>query len=400
MSRHALKRIGALALPALFLCPPPAGAASPSPPAAWVWDLPSYIPPPRVPTDNPMSEEKFQIGRHLFYDARLSGNGTISCASCHLQERAFTDGRPTAIGATGEHTPRNAPSLINAVWHATFTWANPALVTLESQMDGPMLGEHPVEMGINDTNKPSILARLKADPYYPEHFKEAFPDRADPMNFEMIVKAIATFERGLVSFDSKYDRYLQGKTTLTGAEDRGHDLFFGEKGECHHCHGSSNFDDQFVHAKSREAETPFNNTGLYNIDGKGGYPAPNRGLFESTGNPGDMGKFRAPSLRNVAVTGPYMHDGSAATLEDVIEIYSQGGRNIETGPLAGDGRISPVKSDLIVKIDLKPQEKADLIAFLKTLTDETLFTSERFSSPWTGTKEPGHEAGADSAPAR
>lgn len=389
-----MRGIAVFALPAfLFGATVAAIAEPPAPATGWTWDLPSYIPLPREAADNPMSEAKFQLGRHLFYDTRLSGNGAISCASCHLQERAFTDGRSTSIGATGEHTPRNAPSLVNAVWRATFTWANPALVTFESQMDGPMLGEHPVEMGVTDANKPEILARLRADPYYPQHFKEAFPDAGNPMTFASIVKAIATFERGIVSFDSRYDQYLQGKATLSAAEQRGHDLFFGEKGECHHCHGSSNFDDQFAHAKSREVETPFHNTGLYNIDGKGGYPAPNRGLYEMTGNPDDMGKFRAPSLRNVAVTGPYMHDGSVATLEDVVEIYAQGGRNIETGPDVGDGRFSPVKSDLIVKIDLSPQEKADLVAFLNTLTDETLLGSPRFSDPWTGNAGLRREAG-------
>jgi cytochrome c peroxidase len=119
-----------LALAALGLVFAPAAYAEQPNPAAWMWDLPSYVPPPRVPADNPMSEEKFQLGRHLFYDKRLSGNGTLSCGSCHLQARAFTDGRMTGVGSTGEHTPRNPPSIVNSAWHATYTWANPALVTL------------------------------------------------------------------------------------------------------------------------------------------------------------------------------------------------------------------------------------------------------------------------------
>lgn len=356
--------------------------AEPAKQTGWKWDLPNYVPPPRVPADNPMSEEKFQLGRRLFYDKRLSGNGTISCSSCHLQERAFTDGRVVSVGSTGENTPRNAPSIINSGWHGTLTWANPALVTLERQMTNPLMGERPIEMGVNDSNKNEILARFRADPDYRKWFKEAFPDKIDPISLETIVKAISAFERGVVSFNSRYDQYLQGKLKLTEAEQRGHDLYFGEKAECHHCHGSVNFNDQFVHVKTREAETPFHNTGLYDIDGKGGYPLPNRGLFDITSDPDDMGKFRAPSLRNIAVTGPYMHDGTVATLEDVIEIYSKGGRKIEKGPNAGDGQASPLKSGLIVKIDLTPQEKADLVAFLKTLTDETLLTSPRFSDPW------------------
>ena len=251
-------------------------------PAAWTWDLPFYVPPPRVPADNPMSEEKFQLGRHLFYDKRLSGNGTLSCGSCHLQARAFTDGRMTGVGMTGEHTPRNPPSIVNSAWHATYTWANPALVTLERQAENPLFGERPIEMGVNDANRAEIVARFRADADYRRWFKEAFPEKADPISFETIIKAISAFERGVVSFNSRYDQYLQGKVKLTEAEQRGHDLYFGEKAECHHCHGSVNFDDQFVHAKTREVETPFHNTGLYNIDGKGGYPYPNRGLFDLT----------------------------------------------------------------------------------------------------------------------
>lgn len=378
-----MNRASFVVLAALSLAPASQVFAEQAPQAAaWSWDLPSYVPAPRVPADNPMSEAKFQLGRHLFFDKRLSGDGSLSCGSCHLQARAFTDGRETSLGMTGEHTPRNAPSVVNSAWHATYTWANPALVTLERQMENPLFGERPIEMGVNDANRAEIVARFRVDPNYQRWFKEAFPDRADPISFETIIKAISAFQRGVVSFNSRYDQYLQGKIKLTEAEQRGHDLYFGEKAECHHCHGSVNLDDQFVHAKTREADTPFHNTGLYNIDGKGGYPYPNRGLFELTGEADDMGKFRAPSLRNIAVTAPYMHDGTVATLEDVIEIYSQGGRKIDSGPNAGDGRASPIKSGLIVKIDLTPQEKADLVAFLKTLTDETLLTSPRFSDPW------------------
>jgi cytochrome c peroxidase len=377
-----MTRAHLLLLAALGLVSAPAAFAEEPKPSAWTWDLPSYVPPPRVPPDNPMSEEKFQLGRRLFYDKRVSGNGTLACASCHLQERAFTDGRVTAIGSTGEHTPRNAPSIANAAWHATLTWANPALVTLERQMENPLFGERPIEMGVNDRNKAEIVARFRADPDYRKWFKEAFPEKADPISFETIIKAIAAFQRGVISFSSRYDEYLQGKIKLTEQEQRGHDLYFGEKAECHHCHGSVNLDDQFMHAKTREVETPFHNTGLYNVDGKGAYPFPNRGLFDVTGDSEDMGRFRAPGLRNIAVTGPYMHDGSVATLEEVVEIYSKGGRKIETGPNVGDGVESPLKSSLIVRIDLSPQEKADLLAFLKTLTDETLLTSPRFSDPW------------------
>jgi cytochrome c peroxidase len=348
----------------------------------WTWSLPSFLPPPRAPAENPMSETRFQLGRKLFYDTRLSGNGKESCASCHLQKFAFTDGRKFSVGSTGETTPRNAPSIVNAAWRATLTWANPAMVTLERQMEAPLFGEGPIEMGVNDQNKKEILGRFKSDADYRRAFAEAFPGEPDPISFGNIIKAISVFERGVVSASSKYDLYLEGKATLTPEETRGKDLFFGEKAECHHCHGSVNFDDHFYHAKTREIETPFHNTGLYNIDGKSAYPAPNRGLFESSGAAEDMGKFRAPSLRNIAVTGPYMHDGSVATLEEVIDIYAAGGRNVTSGSEKGDGRLNSHKSELIVPIDLSEQEKRDLLAFLKTLTDEELLTSSRFSDPW------------------
>ncbi len=328
---------------------------------------------------NPHSEEKFQLGRQLFYDARLSGNGTQSCASCHHQDKAFTDGRPLAIGSTGETHPRNAQGLANVVYHATLTWANPALLELERQMEVPMFGEHPVEMGINDRNKDEVLQRFRSDSKILAQFKSAFPKDGEPVSFGNIIAAIATFERALISNNSRYDQYLRKEVSLNEAELRGLNLFMGEKAECFHCHGSFNFNDQVRFVGLTDVQTPFHNTGLYNIDGKGGFPFPNRGLFEFTTKPQDMGAFRAPSLRNVAVTAPYMHDGSIASLEQVLDFYAAGGRVISTGLYAGDGRTNPYKSGLINRIDLTEQDKADLIAFLKTLTDQQFLSNPRFS---------------------
>jgi cytochrome c peroxidase len=350
--------------------------------ASWRWDLPVNFATPAVPADNPMSEEKFQLGRYLFHDTRLSGNGTQACASCHLQNLAFTDGKAVATGSTGEKTARSAMPIANAAYHPTLNWANSATTSLEQQMETPLFATSPVELGINDGNRATVLKRFQDDSDYVARFGRAFPGEASPINFTNIIKAIATFERGMLSGDSRYDRYQKGQATLTASEERGRNLFFTEKAECFHCHGSFNFNDQLKHAGSRSVETPFHNTGLYNIDGKGGFPAPNRGIFELTGKAEDMGAFRAQSLRNVAVTAPYMHDGSIATLEEVLDFYAAGGRHITSGPLAGDGRNNPYKSDLISRIDLDAQEKADLIAFLKTLTDENLLTSSRFSNPF------------------
>ncbi|MBS0370644.1 MAG: di-heme enzyme [Proteobacteria bacterium] len=350
--------------------------------ASWNWNLPVNFATPAVPADNPMSEEKFQLGRRLFYDTRLSGNGTQACASCHFQNLAFTDGKAVSTGSTGQLTARGAMPIANSAYHPTLTWANPTLTSLEKQMEVPLYGTNPVELGINDGNKAAVLQRFQADSDYVGRFARAFPGEAAPLNFTNVIKAIATFERGMLSGDSRYDRYQKGQATLSAAEERGRTLFFGEKAECFHCHGSFNFNDQLRHAGSREVETPFHNTGLYNIDGKGAYPSPNRGVFEITGKAEDMGAFRAQSLRNVAVTAPYMHDGSLASLEEVLDFYAAGGRNLTTGPHAGDGRANPYKSDLISRIDLNAQEKADLIAFLKTLTDESLLTSSRFANPF------------------
>lgn len=349
---------------------------------SWQWTLPKGFPLPRVPADNPMSAEKVDLGRFLFYDTRLSGNGTFSCASCHQQDKAFTDGRTVAIGATGEAHPRNTQSLANVAYHPTLTWANTALTRIEQQMEVPLFGLDPVEMGINDANNAEVLQRVKDAPLYADKFRRAFPGEAQPIHWINIKKSIASFQRSLISTNSRYDRQVQGRGTLTEQEQRGLQLFFGEKAECFHCHGSANFNDQLVHAATRVLETPFHNTGLYNVGGDGSFPVPNRGLFELTGVPTDMGRFRAPSLRNVEKTAPYMHDGSIATLEAVLDFYAAGGRNIESGPHAGDGRRNPFKSSLVGQITLDAQDKADIVAFLKTLTDEEFLTSPRHANPF------------------
>ena len=354
-----------------------------TPPAeVWAWNLPPGFPTPRVPADNPMSASKVELGRHLFHDRRLSGNGTQACAGCHEQARAFSDGRPTALGSTGEPHPRNAQHLSNVAYHATFTWANPSLVTLERQAETPLFGEGPVEMGVNDGNRETVLQRLRDDPSYPARFAAAFAGEPSPIHWTNVVKAISAFQRTLISGNSLFDRWLQGKAVFTPAQERGKDLFFGERAECFHCHGGFNFNDQAVHAGSRIVETPFHNTGLYNLDGKGALPEPNRGVFELTARPADMGLFRAPSLRNVEVTGPYFHDGSATTLAEVVGIYAAGGRHITSGPYAGDGRASPLRSDLITRIDLSAQDQADLVEFLKTLTDRAFLSDPRHADPF------------------
>lgn len=350
--------------------------------SAWRWMLPKGFPQPRVPKANPMNAAKVEVGRRLFYDTRLSANDTQSCGSCHRQELAFTDGRATAIGATGQSHPRNSQSLANVAYNATLTWANPALVTLERQMEVPLFGENPVEMGVTDANQARVLSRVRRDDWYAERFPRAFPGRQRPITWTTIIRSIAAFQRSMIAADSRYDRYLRGKAGLSTAETRGMNLFMGERAECHHCHGSFIFNDQATYVGAAVEPPAFHNTGLYNLGGTGAFPEPNRGVFEVTGRRADMGRFRAPSLRNVALTAPYMHDGSIATLAEVVDHYASGGRVIRDGPLAGDGRTNRYKDPLISGIELSDRDRADLVAFLGTLTDRTLVTDPRFSDPF------------------
>lgn len=356
--------------------------STPKPLTEWRWDLPAHFPVPKVPTDNPMSEEKFQLGRSLFYDKRLSGNATFACASCHFQNLAFTDGKAVATGSTGEHTLRSAQHLANSAYHPYFTWANYSLASMERQMLNPLLGENPVEMGVNDQTLPVILQRLRSDEKYVEQFRRIFPDEKEPISLNNVIKAISAFQRGLISANSKYDQHLQHKVALSESEERGRVLFFSDKAQCSQCHGSFNFNDQVITADSAEVSTLFHNTGLYNLDGKGAFPDKNRGIAELSNRLEDMGMFRAPSLRNVAVTAPYMHDGSIATLEQVLDFYAGHGRVITSGSNKGDGRKSPLKDKRIDRIKLSAQDRSDVIAFLKTLTDQEFLSNPRFADPF------------------
>lgn len=352
----------------------------------WVWNLPLGFPPPVVPPDNPMTVEKVELGRYLFHDVRLSGNGTQSCASCHDQALAYSDGRVVPVGSTGEDGVRNAMALSNVAYHSTLTWANPALVQLEQQAPIPMFGEVPVELGITG-HEDEVLARIADDPAYRDLFAAAFPnlDEEERIDWDRVVDGLASFVRALVSFDSPYDRFAYGgdTTAMTDSEKRGMQLFFGERCECHHCHGGPLFSNSFVTANSAEPERPFFNDGLYNIDGEGAYPPDNTGLYAITGQPWDMGKFRPPSLRNLAHTAPYMHDGSMATLDEVVDMYAHGGRVIESGPYAGDGSTNPYKSAFLPGFRLTDQERRDLSGFLlEALRDDTLLVDPRFSDPF------------------
>jgi cytochrome c peroxidase len=344
-------------------------------PGGYAWNLPPGFPKPRVPAGNPMSEVKARLGRYLFYDARLSVNGKRSCAACHRQELAFTDGRATSVGATGEFHPRGAMSLVNVAYSAALTWSNPSLRSLEEQARIPMFSRHPVELGLRGREN-AVLAALRADPIYRELFPRAFPGpqrqphREDVFTIANVARALATFERTIVSARSPYDRFHTGgeEDAISESAKRGETVFFSRPvAGCFRCHGGFNFSDAVAFEGSGQAPAKFHNTALYQE-----YAWPNRGIFEHTRQPSDAGKFKAPSLRNIALTAPYMHDGSVATLEEVLDHYAAGGR----------GHANPNKDPLIRKIELTPQNRVDLLAFLRSLTDAEVLRDPRFSNPW------------------
>lgn len=347
------------------------------------WDLPEGVFAPRVPDSNPITKQKVELGRYLFYDKRLSANQKQSCSSCHFQKYAFADKNTVGIGSTGVHGLRNPNSLTNTAYYTSYSWANPALGTLERFIIIPITGDDPVEMGVFPEYEEEVLVRFENNETYQQMFTDAYPDVENPFTLEYIVKALASFNRVLNSYNSPYDKYLRGDSTaLSESQKRGMNIFMNEEGECFHCHEGINFSDSTANVQSFYVNQFFHNIGLYNIGGDGSYTNLNQGLYESTMNEYDKGKFKAPSLRNVELTSPYMHDGSMATLADVIELHSNGGRNITSGEYAGDGRNNPFKSDLIVANNFSDQNKEDLVEFLKALTDNDFITNPNLSNPF------------------
>ena len=323
--------------------------------AVFDWNLPNGFPRPAIPADNPMSAVKVELGRYLFYDGRMSVNGKESCGTCHRQELAFTDGRSRAQGTTGQLHPRGSMSLVNVAYVPFLTWANPTITSLEAQALVPMLSEEPIELGLK-WHEAAFLEAVRRDPVYQRLFPEAFPGVSDPYTIPNVTRAIAAFERSIVSMRSPYDRYRWrgDSSAISDAAKRGELLFFSsERAGCFQCHAGWNFSGAFF------------NTGVSTYD------APNRGLFEPTRVTEDVGKFRAPSLRNVAVTGPYMHDGSLGTLVEVIQHYAAGGKLDH-----------PNKSHILRRLNLTDSDKHDLIEFLKSLTDEEMLHDLRWSNPW------------------
>lgn len=325
-----------------------------------------------IPKDNPLTEESFALGRRLFYDPILSGSNQISCSTCHLQSLAFTDGLAKRVGLRGKELNFSSMSLTNLLWgQRRFFWDGRA-TSLERQALQPI--QNPDEM---DQDLAELIKELKASRQYRRLFTRAYGGISE----ENIAKALATFMRMLISSDSKYDRYLRGELKLTPLEEYGRKLFMAHPdvkvslrgANCIDCHS------QFLTSGFRDALDGFSNNGL---DSDAELP---NGLKAVTGNPAHRGLFKVPTLRNIAVTAPYMHDGRFATLEDVMNHYNNGIQVSDTlSPLISEANNTKGRSRGHLGLSLNDQEVKTLIAFLHTLTDQKFLTAPKFSDPFKG----------------
>lgn len=349
--------------------------------------VPAHFPSVDFPTNNPPTIEKHELGRHLFFDFRLSINGTRACGICHEPPKGWTDGFVRSVGATNEMISRNSLSIINVAYRENLNWRDLNVHQLESQMLTPLLGTDPIEMGMpEDTTL--LIQRLEATDFYPQLFEDAFPGQT--MNYDNVAKAIGIFERTIISGNSPYDAYLQGhQNELSVEAQRGRTLFFGPKLKCSRCHGGLFLDSPTDENGEIIDRHGYFNTGLYNIDGQGGYPPEEIGLAAVTGSEEDMGVFRVPSLRNVMLTAPYSHDGTVANLDHLLTAYARGGRLVESGPYPGDGALNPYKSSLITGFNLSDAERSDVLAFLNSLTDHSLLTKSHLKNPFCETDTEG-----------
>ena len=265
---------------------------------------------------------------------------------------------------------KNTPTLTNVAYSTILTWSDPNARRLEDHPLTPLFGVDPVEMGMNGQGL-RIVEFLESDPAYYTSFRTSFSESKVKVSIRNVAKAFAAFQRTLVSFSSPYDRYRynEDESAISTSAKKGEKLFFSERLKCFQCHQAPFFTDSYRFSGLPFEEIAFHNTGLYNLSGNGSYPGTNTGLHKHTGRPGDMGRFKTPSLRNIALTAPYMHDGSIETLEEVLELYARGGRKIEKGALAGDGARNPFKSSFVRGFSLSPNEKREVVSFLKSLTD-------------------------------
>jgi len=344
-------------------------------PTPYEIQIPQFFPTRlNIPADNPMTVEGVELGRYLFYDGRLSGrldpDSLMSCGTCHLQQNAFECGIEHPVftggfthGVTGIPTPHVMLPLINLVWNESgYFWSG--AVFNSNEIKGRRTIEDIVTMGVTaphemaaDTNR--VKSVIQQIPGYPELFEKAFGSRT--VTFRNISRAIAQFVRTLISSNSKFDRYMRGDEQLNTSELNGFVLFMTEDGaDCFHCHGGDG--------------NPLFTTNLFYNNGKDTVFNDLRDRFSVTGDPADIGAYKAPTLRNIELTAPYMHNGRFNTLEEVIDFYSH--------QLVGSAYVHPLMHHVNDGgIQLLPSEKADLIAFIKTLRDDGFLTNPAFSKP-------------------
>ena len=303
--------------------------------------IPMGFPAPEFPEDNRFTEARWELGKKLFFDPVMSRNNEVSCASCHLPGNAFSDTLSFSPGVDGAAGVRNAPSLANVAYHPYFTREG-GVPSLEMQVLVPIQEHNEFDFNILE-----IAARLKEDPDYQQMSQKAYGREPDHY---VITRALATFERSMISGNSPYDKYFyqNNSSALTEEELKGMELFFSDKTNCSSCHSSFNFSDY-----------SFKNNGLYK-------EYKDQGRFRLTNDEADRAVFKVPSIRNVELTGPYMHDGSMASLEEVIAHYNLGGKD------------HPHKSDLIRPLNLSQEEQSDLLAFLQSLTDKDFIKNPKF----------------------
>jgi len=315
-----------------------------------------------TPEDNPITNEGFKLGRFLFYDTILSKDKTISCASCHKQEFAFSDNQQLSLGVNNLKTRRHSMTIVNAMWQNTFFWDGRAN-SLEEQALRPIEAQNEMNLPID-----SALVRLNNSSFYQEKFTNAFG--SSEITAELLAKAISQFERALISGNSKFDLYKQGRYQLSEAEARGEQLFFTHPEPSQNLRGGNCGD---CHSGFMTTDNSIRNNGLPQVG------QIDLGLEEVTNNRFDKRKFKTVTLRNIAVSAPYMHDGRFTTLEEVLEHYNdhiQGNENID--PLIVEGSNYEDKSSL----GLTDQEKSDIISFLHLLTDEDFLSNNKFSNPF------------------
>ncbi len=288
-----------------------------------------------IPADNPLTKEKIELGRVLFFDKRLSKDNTIACASCHLQQFAFTDGRPVSTGIRGQKGGRSAPVSFNRLFSKAQFWDGRA-ATLEDQSVGPFI--NPIEHGF--ANHDEMIAKMKKIPGYRKLFKDVF---GGEVTIDGVGKAIASFQRTVLSGNSPGDRFDQGgdEKAISPEAQKGLALF-REKARCTKCHSGFNFTDEKFHNLGIGWDTGTVDLGRYMV----------------TKNAGDIGAFKTPTLREIARSAPYMHDGRFKTLEEVVNFYNQGGVK------------NPHQDELVLPLDLTDEEKRNLVAFLRTLNGE------------------------------